>query len=48
MREWQVRRTWQPHLDGLRAWDRTYQQLMAWTQAPPRAAVSAAAAPPVQ
>ena len=38
MRQWQVRRTWQPHLDGQRRWDRTYQQLMAWTQTPPNRA----------
>ncbi len=31
MRDWRVRRVWQPHPDGQRHWDRTYQQLMAWT-----------------
>jgi transposase len=48
MRAWQVRRAWQPHPNGLRAWERTYQPLMAWVQAPPQAAVSGAAAPPAR
>ena len=49
MREWQVRRVLQPHPDGQRRWDRTYQQLMAWTQTPPSgAAVPAGPAPPAE
>src|SRR5215218_3270003 len=39
MRQWQVRRALQPHPDGQRRWDRTYQQLMAWTQTPQSGAV---------
>src|SRR3954463_13664927 len=39
MRHWQVRRALQPHPDGQRRWDRTYQQLMAWTQTPQSGAV---------
>ncbi len=47
MRQWQVRRALQPHPDGQRRWDRTYQQLMAWTQTPPnRAAAPAGPVPP--
>lgn len=49
MRDWQVRRVWQPHPDGQRHWDRTYQQLMAWTHTGPRcAALPADPAPPAQ
>jgi hypothetical protein len=32
MRDWRVRRTFQPHPAGQRQWDRAYQQLLAWTQ----------------
>ena len=32
MRDWQVRRTLQPHPAGQRHWDRAYQQLLAWTE----------------
>src|SRR3954464_521585 len=39
MRQWQVRRALQPHPDGQRRWDRTDQQLMAWTQTPHSGAV---------
>jgi hypothetical protein len=49
MRDWRVRRVWQPHPDGQRHWDRTCQQLMAWTQTVPRcAALPADPAPPAQ
>ena len=41
MREWRMRRTGQPHPDGQRRWDRTYQQLIAWTQVSQDAAVPA-------
>ena len=49
MRDWRVCRTLQPHPAGQRHWDRTYQQLLAWTQpmgAP--AAVPAGPEPPEQ
>ena len=48
MREWRMHRTGQPHPDGQRRWDRTYQQLMAWTQVPQDAAVPAGAEPPAR
>ena len=49
MRDWRVRRVLQPHPDGQRHWDRTYQQLMAWTHAGPQcAALPADPAPPAQ
>src|SRR5215217_3822509 len=32
MREWQVRRMRQPHVDAQRRWDRAYQQILVSTQ----------------
>jgi len=31
-RQWQIRRQFQPTVDGARRWDHTYQHLMQWSQ----------------
>jgi hypothetical protein len=32
--QWRLRRTFQEHQDGQRRWDRAYQLLLEWGQAP--------------
>lgn len=41
MREWRVCRVFQPHPDGQRYRDRTYQQLLSWNEAEPLCAAPA-------
>lgn len=36
--QWRLRRTFQEHPDGQRRWDRAYQLLLQWAQAPDTAA----------
>src|SRR3954463_12028596 len=48
MRDWRVRRTFQPHPAGQRQWDRVYQQLLAWTQPADGGAVTVGPEPPQQ
>jgi hypothetical protein len=31
-RQWQIRRQFQPTVDGARRWDHAYQHLMQWSQ----------------
>jgi hypothetical protein len=31
-RQWQIRRQFQPTVDGARRWDHAYQHLMPWSQ----------------
>ena len=47
MRKWRVRRVLQPHPEGQRHWDRAYQRLLAWAEAP-GAGVPSGPAPPAE
>lgn len=44
---WRTQRTLQPHPDGQRRWDQTYQLLLAWgtDASPPDASVSTPSTP---